>query len=276
MVAHFCVIFHRMQFVPQATANRPDLTRSLHRAVGLLRLLASHTRIGWRLSDLAKHTELDPATVHRLLTGLCDAGLATRVQGSKHYTLGQLAFELGLAATPYFDLGRLAHIRLGALSTELHGTIFLKVRSGVESVCLARHDGAGRVPSLMLDVGGRRPLCLTACGVAMLLPLPTAEQKRIEAANQRTIERQDPTRWTGISQMLVRSRQLGFALNLGDIATGISAVSVALCTDGRAPVASLTLALTGSALTEVSATEVAARLRREADAVAPMLATLRL
>ena len=128
----------------------------------------------------------------------------------------------------------------------------------------------------MLDVGGRRPLCLTACGVAMLLPLPTAEQKRIEAANQRTIERQDPTRWTGISQMLVRSRQLGFALNLGDIATGISAVSVALCTDGRAPVASLTLALTGSALTEVSATDLAARLRREADAVAPMLATLRL
>ena len=110
----------------------------------------------------------------------------------------------------------------------------------------------------------------------MLLPLPTAEQKRIEAANQRTIERQDPTRWTGISQMLVRSRQLGFALNLGDIATGISAVSVALCTDGRTPVASLTLALTGSALTEVSATDLAARLRREADAVAPMLATLRL
>jgi hypothetical protein len=41
-------------------------------------------------------------------------------------------------------------------------------------------------------------------------------------------------------------------------------------------VASLTLALTGSTLTEVSATDLAARLRREADAVAPMLATLRL
>ncbi len=265
-----------MQFVPETTPKRLDVTRSLHRAVSLLRLLAGHSRIGWRLSDLAKHTELDPATVHRLLTGLCDTGLATRVPGSKHYTLGPLAFELGLAATPYFDLGRLARARLAALATELHGTIFLKIRSGVESVCLARHDGAGPVSSLLLDVGGRRPLCLTAGGVAMLLALPPAEQTRIEVDNQRTIDQQDTIRWTGVSRMLVRSRELGFALNLGDIATGISAVSVALCTDGRAPVASLTLALTGSALTEVSARDLAARLRREADAVAPMLATLRL
>jgi DNA-binding IclR family transcriptional regulator len=265
-----------MQFVPKTTPTHPDITRSLHRAVGLLRLLAGHTRIGWRLSDLAKHTELDPATVHRLLTGLCDAGLATRVPGSKHYTLGPLAFELGLAAAPYFDLGRLAHARLAALATELHGTIFLKIRSGVESVCLARHDGAGPVPSLMLDVGGRRPLCLTAGGVAMLLALPPAEQTRIEADNQRTIDQQETMRWTGVSRMLVRSRELGYALNLGDIATGISAVSVAIPTDGQAPVTSVTLALAGTALTESTAADLAARLRLEASAMAPMLMQLRL
>jgi len=265
-----------MQFVPETTPTRPDVTRSLHRAVGLLRLLASHARIGWRLSDLAKHTELDPATVHRLLTSLCDTGLATRVPGSKHYTLGPLAFELGLAATPYFDLGRLAHARLAALATELNGTLFLKTRSGLESVCLARHDGAGLVPSLMLDVGGRRPLCLTAGGVAMLLPLPPAEQTRIEVENQRTIDQQDTTRWTGVSQMLVRSRQLGFALNLGDVARGICAVSVAILTDGQAPIASLTLALTGTALTQATAPDLAARLRLEASAMAPLLMQLRL
>ena len=276
MVAHLQAVFHRMQFVPETPPKRLDVTRSLHRAVGLLRLLAGHTRIGWRLSDLAKHTELDPATVHRLLTGLCDTGLATRVPGSKHYTLGPLAFELGLAATPYFDLGRLAHTKLAALATELHGTIFLKIRSGVESVCLARHDGAGPVPSLLLDVGGRRPLCLTAGGVAMLLPLPPAQQTRIEVANKRTIDQQDAMRWTGVSRMLVRSRDLGFALNLGDIATGISAVSVAIPSDGQAPVASLTLALTGDAVTETTAPYLATRLRIEASAMAPLLMQLRL
>lgn len=276
MVAHLQAVFHRMQFVPETTPTRHDVTRSLHRAVGLLRLLANHTRIGWRLSDLAKHTGLDPATVHRLLTGLCDTGLATRVRGSKHYTLGPLAFELGLAAAPYFDLGGLAYTKLAALATELHGTIFLKARSGMESVCLARHDGVGQVPSLMLEVGGRRPLCLTAGGVAMLLPLPEREQKSIEAANKKTIDQQDTMRWTGVNQMLVRSRQVGFALNLGDIATGISAVSVAIPSDGQAPVASLTLALTGDALTETTAPYLATRLRIEASAMAPLLMQLRL
>jgi DNA-binding IclR family transcriptional regulator len=76
--------------------------------------------------------------------------------------------------------------------------------------------------------------------------------------------------------MLVRSRELGYALNLGDIATGISAVSVAIPTDGQAPVASVTLALTGTALTESTAADLAARLRLEASAMAPMLMQLRL
>lgn len=173
----------------------PNVTRSLHRAVGLLRLLASHTRIGWRLSDLAEHARLDPATVHRLLHALVDEGLACRVPGTRHYTLGPLAFTLGLAAAPYFDLGRPTQTRLAALAKDLHGTVFLKLRSGVDSVCLARHDGVGPVPSLMLEVGGRRPLCLTAGGVAMLIHLPRAEQAAIEADNRRSIERLDARRW---------------------------------------------------------------------------------
>jgi len=269
-------LFHRMQFVAEFPKNRASVTRSLHRAVALLRLLASHARIGWRLSDLAEHTGLDPATVHRLLTSLCDDALVTRVPGSRHYTLGALAFELGLAAAPYFDLGRLAQGRLASAAGELRGTLFLKMRSGVESVCLARHDGVGRVASLMLDAGGRRPLCLTAGGVAMLIQLPRAEQKSIELQNRRTITRQDTARWHGVRQMLERSRPRGFALNLGDIAAGITAIGVPLLSADGAPVASLTLALAGAPWTEARAEALAVRLRQVAADIAPLLSQLRL
>lgn len=264
-----------MQFVPEPPDALPEVTRSLHRAIGLLRLLASHTRIGWRLSDLAEHTGLDPATVHRLLQSLVREGLATRVPGSRHYTIGPLAFGLGLAAAPYFDLGRLAHARLAAAAQALRGTLFLKMRSGVESVCLARHDGVGPVASLMLDVGGRRPLCLTAGGVAMLLHLPRAEQARIEADNRRTISRQGAQRWRGARQMLLRSRPLGYASNRGDIAAGICAIGVPLMAGDGSPVASLTLALAG-ALSDTQADDLAARLREQAEGIAPLLASLRL
>lgn len=254
----------------------PNVTRSLHRAVDLLRLLASHTRIGWRLSDLAEHTELDPATVHRLLRALVDQGLAGRVPGTRHYTLGPLAFTLGLAAAPYFDLGRPTRARLAALAQALCGTVFLKLRSGVESVCLARHDGVGPVPSLMLEVGGRRPLCLTAGGVAMLIHLPCAEQAAIEADNRRTIQRLDTRRWHGARRMLRRSRPLGYASNLGDIAAGINAIGVPLSTPAGTPVASLTLALAGAPLSKPQADALAARLHTEAEALAPLLVPLRL
>jgi len=253
----------------------PSVTRSLHRAVGLLRLLASHTRIGWRLSDLAEQSGLDPGTVHRLLGSLCDDGLVTRVPGSRHYTLGTLAFELGLAAAPYFDLGRLAQAQLAAAAEQLRGTLFLKMRSGMESVCLARHDGVGPVPSLMLDVGGRRPLCLTAGGVAMLIQLPPTQQKEIEAHNRRAITRQDAARWQGVCQMLARSRLFGCALNLCDIAAGITAIGVPVLSDSGAPVVSVTLARSGATMSESAALAVATRLRDEAAALQPLLAQLR-
>ncbi len=120
--------------MPTPPCSQRNVTRSIHRAVALLRLLATHTRPGWRLSDLAQHAGLDPATVHRLLASLCDEGLAVRVPDSLRYSVGQTAYELGLAARPFFDLDQLAANGLAALAKELGGTLFLKIRSGVDSL----------------------------------------------------------------------------------------------------------------------------------------------
>lgn len=265
-----------MQFVRTPADAPPDVTRSLRRAVVLLRLLSTHMQIGWRLSDLAAQAQLDPATVHRLLAGLCDERLATRVPGTLRYTLGPLAFELGIAAEPYFNLDRTAGQRLAALATELGGTLYLKVRSGVDSVCIARHDGSQPVLALLLEVGGRRPLCLTAGGVAMLIRLPRAQQQDIERLNRDAMARQGDTRWPGVRRLLRRSRQCGFGLNLGDIVPGICTVSVALPSAGQAPVASLGLALATGTLTESRAADLASALGAEAMDLQPHLARLRL
>lgn len=264
-----------MQFM-RTQADAPlDVTRSLRRAVVLLRLLSTHSQIGWRLSDLASQAQLDPATVHRLLAGLCDERLATRVPGTLRYTLGPLAFELGIAAEPYFNLDRAAGLRLAALATELGGTLYLKVRSGADSVCIARHDGSHTVLALLLEVGGRRPLCLTAGGVAMLVRLPRAQQQDIERQNRDAMARHSDTRWPGVRRMLRRSRQCGFGLNLGDIVPGICTVSVALLSASQAPVASLGLALATGSLSESHAAELASVLGAEAMQLQQQLARFR-
>lgn len=262
--------------MPKQPDGQASVTRSVNRTIALLRLVATHTRAGWRLSDLAQHTGLDRATVHRLLASLCREGLAMRVPQSLRYTVGPLAFELGLAARPFFDLDHLVGSRLATLARELDGTLFLKVRSGVDSVCIGRHDGGTPVQALLLEVGGRRPLCLTAGGVAIWLCLASAERASVELDNLARIHRDFDGRAPGVQRMLKRSRRLGFGLNLGDIVPGIVAVSVPVTSAPGVAVASLTLARAVPSLARGAAVRLATDLRTHATAIEPLLAGLRL
>ena len=252
-----------------------DGTQSLRRAVQLLRTLSTHTATGWRLSDLADETGLDHTTVHRLLSGLVDERLAARVAGSCRYTLGALTFELGVAAAPYFSLDRLAAPALGRLAASTRDIVFLNVRSGFESVCIARHEGRAALKAYTVDVGTRRPLCLSAGGVAILVRLPRAEQAAIEAHNLNSIARREEARQQAVRRMLRRSRRVGYGLNLADFVPRIAALGVAVCTADGSPVASLSLAAMEKDLDEPRRGEVLARLRVEAGAIEGLLGKLR-
>lgn len=255
----------------------PDPTRSLTRSVALLRLLCGHGQHGWRISDLARQSGLDLATTHRLLAGLAAGGLVTRVPGTRNYALGPFAWQLGLAAAPWFEPPTPVQTRLRAAARALGGTLFLKVRSDRDSVCIARHDGAATDRALLLDVGGRRPLCLTAGGVAMLLRLPAAEQRAIEAENLRRLAGQGREKRAAVRQMLARSRQWGFGVNLGDMSAGIHSIAclVPWPTDPARVAASLSLAVAGPPPRAEQVRAIAARLTEEGVAVGGALARQR-
>jgi len=153
----------------------------------------------------------------------------------------------------------------------LGGTLFVKLRSDADSVCVARSDGAAPDPSLLLEVGGRRPLCFTAGGVAILLQLPRVRQQAIERRNAPGIRARGRDQWAGVRRMLQRSRQQGFGVNLGDIVPGISAIAVPIA---GAP-ASLSLALSGPGPSEARIATLAARLHETAAALAPAFTALR-
>ena len=264
-----------MKSTSPAPRAASDGTQSLRRAVQLLRTLSTHTATGWRLSDLADETGLDHTTVHRLLSGLVDERLAARVAGSRRYTLGALTFELGVAAAPYFSLDRLAAPALARLATSTRDIVFLNVRSGFESVCIARHEGRAALKAYTVDVGTRRPLCLSAGGVAILVRLPRAEQAAIEAHNLNSIARREEARQQAVRRMLRRSRRVGYGLNLADFVPRIAALGVAICTADGSPVASLSLAAMEKDLDEPRRGELLARLREEALSIEGLLEKLR-
>lgn len=254
-----------MERVPKTS----DGTQSLRRAVGLLRVLSTHLATGWRLSDLAERTALDHTTVHRMLAGLLEERLVTRVGGTRRYTLGPLAFELGLASSRYFALDRVAAERLKKLAAETRDIVFLNVRSGFDSVCIARYEVRNPLKAYTVDVGTRRPLILSAGGVAMIVQMPRAEQAQVERENLQAIAGQ--TRQTAIRRMLRRSQKLGYGLNFEDLIPGIAAIGVAVHgPDGR-PVASISIASPRDNLPEARRELLLARMREEAQLLAAQL-----
>ncbi|WP_051952542.1 IclR family transcriptional regulator [Xenophilus azovorans] len=252
-----------------------DGAQSLHRAIGLLRLLSARTATGWRLSDLAQEAALEHSTVHRMLGCLLHERLAVRVAGTRRYTLGPLAYELGVAAAPHFAIERLAGPALAQLAAETRDIVFLNVRSGAESVCVARFEGRKALKAYTVEVGTRRPLSLSAGGAAMLIALPRAEQSRIQALNLRAIVRRGEAQQTAVRRMLQRSRRLGYGCNQEDIIPGIAAIGVAIRSAAGEPLASLSLAAAGADLAPPRRSRLLERLNAEARKIGAQLELLR-
>lgn len=278
-ICHSCLalnlFFHYMNKSTMSDALPMGGTQSLRRAIQLLRTMSMHTSTGWRLTDLAHQTDLDHATVHRLLKCLIQEGLATRVPGSRRYTLGRMAYELGLAATPYFSIEARVGDALSKLAADTHDIVFLNIRSGFDSVCVARRDGRKALKAYTVDVGTRRPLCLSAGGVAILISLPRQQQVQIEAANLRSIERNGQARKRAVRHIVNQSRKLGFGLNQEDIIPGIAALGVPIRSRTSEPIASLSLATNDVHSLDERKDMLLARLYREAAQIEAVLDQLR-
>lgn len=253
-----------MQYKPKISEG----TQSLRRAVGLLRILSTHLVTGWRLSDLAERTGLDHATVHRMLAGLTAERFVTRVEDTRRYTLGPLAFELGIASSRYFALDHVAAERLKKLAAETRDIVFLNVRSGLDSVCIARYESHNALKAYAVEVGTRKPLILSAGGVAMIVQMPQVEQAEVERESLAAISE---SRQAAIRRMLRRSQRLGYGFNSEDLIPGIAAIGVAVHGPNGSPLASISIASPRDNLPKDRRLRLLERMREEADLLASQL-----
>ncbi|HUH40652.1 MAG TPA: IclR family transcriptional regulator [Castellaniella sp.] len=256
---------------PAGTAG----TQSLRRALEILRMLSTHTSSGWRLTDLSVGTGLDHTTVHRLLKCMIEEGMASRCPGTRRYTLGPLAYELGLAASPYFSIDSVAGQSLAKLAASTRTIVFLNLRSGYDSVCIARHDGQKALMAYTVHVGTRRPLCLSAGGVAIWVKLPQRLRTRIRTANLHAIEHSGQARQASVQSMLAESERLGFGLNRGNIIPGITAIGVPIRNANGEAIASLSLAFEDMERLDKRRDAFLERLYREVEAIESTLPLLR-
>jgi DNA-binding IclR family transcriptional regulator len=216
-------------------------TQSLERGARLLRELAARGTLGWRLSDLARRCELDKGTAHRIIACLVRERLVRQRPGDRRYVPGPLLFELSLALPGYAAFQGAAARPLAAAAATLDAYAFLCLRSGADFVCAA-HAGRASVKALEHDVGLRRPLVVSAGGVAILVALPAAEAALLIAENMRRVQAAGEVRVKAVERMLRRSQSHGYGVHLSDIVPAVNTYGVAIRDALGTPFASISVA----------------------------------
>ena len=172
---------------PAARAEAPKPAaggaQTVRRALALLRLVATGQEQGLRLADLTLMSGLHRPTVHRLLKVLIDESAVEQDPATRRYRVGPEMLLLGLARPGGLPLRAVADTYLQTLARQIGDTVFLSLRHGADSVCIARHTGGHPIQVLSIEVGVRRPLGASVSGVVLLAGLPPAQAHALMQAN---------------------------------------------------------------------------------------------
>lgn len=248
-------------------AAKASGTQTIQRASQLVRLIASRSRTGMRLAEIVQHCHLERPTAHRILKCLVDEGFLMLDAGTRHYFLGPLIFELGLASSPQFNLVDLCRPSLQRIAEQAGDTVFLSVRSGHDSVCIDRKEGSFPIKALTLEVGARRPLGVGAGGLALLMLLSDEAADEIVRANATRLGSHHKLTVPALQKMLKRSRQLGYALNDTHVVAGATTLGLPIVNRYGNPFAALSIAAISSRMTPPRQAELVAMLRTEIAAI---------
>lgn len=256
--------------------TRPPGTQLIQRAALLLRLLAAGSRGGMRFADIVARSGLEHPTAHRILKGLIAEGLVMHDPDSRSYMLGPLVFELGLAASPQFNLAAICGPALARIADETGDTVFLTVRSGNDSVCIDRKEGSFPIKTFTLDIGTRRPLGAGAGGLALLLTLPESDVAAIVAANADRIGSYNNLTVPALLEALARSRRLGYALNDIHNTAGVTTLGLPIVNRYAHPIAAISIGAISSRMAGGRQQQLVSLLRAEVRRVeSTMEATIR-
>ena len=158
--------------------------QAIRRALAVLRTLAVGGEKGVPLAEVVQATSLARPTVHRIVHVLIEEGIVERSERTGNYVVGRQVPELALARPSRSPLMVAAEPHLSAASAQLGDTLFLTVRTGLDTLCVARRIGSYPIQVLSIEVGVRRPLGVSSAGVAILAAMPAPEARKIVLANE--------------------------------------------------------------------------------------------
>ncbi len=232
----------------QKAASEPRKgAQSLRRALAVLRVLAAGRETGLPLSEVVAATGLTRPTAHRLVHVLMEEGIVERSARGKRFAIGQQVPELALARQSRSALIVASEPYLSSLSRDVGDTLFLTVRTGLDSLCVARLIGTYPIQVLSIEVGARRPLGVSSAGIAILAALSSAEARQIISKNQVRFGAYRTTPAIALDQ-IAAARRRGYGIHHIGLVPGTKAISATIRDVDGGPIAAITIAAIRSRL----------------------------
>lgn len=195
---------------------------AVEEALGLLLIVARTPGLG--VTELALRSGVTKARAFRMLYTLEKSGLLFRDGHAPTYSLGYNALYLGVAAEGQISLARLAKNYLREVGLACNENVQLRIRDGVESVCIARWESTHHV-RVQTELGNRRPLYVGASGKILLAFAPDEIKDHVLKTER--------VRYTGatlvgrrsLEQSLGKIQRAGYAVSHGEMS--VDAVALA-------------------------------------------------
>ncbi|MFM0503215.1 MULTISPECIES: IclR family transcriptional regulator [Paraburkholderia] len=189
-------------------------------ALKLLSYVAEHPGLG--VTELATQLGINKSRTYRMLCTLELHRFVVQDTQTSTYALGPQAFVLGVAAAQQNTLVRAAQRHMLALNQAINETVVLRVREGLETVCVARCETTHQVRAIGA-VGNRRPINNGASGKVLLAFAPEAVRTEYLARVKKMPDAPDLFALIEDLDAIARS---GYAVSLGDVTAGAVAISV--------------------------------------------------
>ncbi|QDH61599.1 HTH-type transcriptional regulator KipR [Pandoraea pnomenusa] len=246
-------------------------TQSIQRAIAVMRLVAMRGPQGLRLHEIAEGLGLERITAHRIVKGLSFSHMLQLDAQSRRYTLGHMAYVLGLSASPAFDLKERCQPTLRRLADKTGDSVFLMVRSGHEAVCFDHVQGSYPIRTHSLRIGARRALGAGAGAMALLAALPDSAVEAAIAANAMHLPSYRDISPERLRELVTKTRHDGYAMNLQTVIADVSAIGMTLPRRDGPAFVSISIASIASRMSGAHLDEALRALRQETEALGKQL-----
>jgi DNA-binding IclR family transcriptional regulator len=209
----------------QSKPEYSSLVPAVEQASRILLALAQGATGKMNLTEICSAVGIHKSKGYSILNTLQHFAFVQRAPHDKTYSLGPGLLFLSNRVLTSLDVREVAAPFLRELSYETNSTAFLGLISDNHVFVIARDEGTQDI-GMTIRLGHRFPLAWGAHGKAIAAFLPEAERGKLLEASKPYFHG-DPTRFDPkrLYREMADCRKTGFAVDLGEMKTGVHAVA---------------------------------------------------